>query len=162
MKLNKLIKKNFSSFLFLFSIFFLDQMSKFIVLDYFSHSADKIYIVNSFLSLNLIWNKGVAFGLLQFDDQVFYNLITLLIFIILFIVIWLVLKSRGLEKLSYLMISGGGFGNVFDRLYYGSVIDFIDLNYKNFHWFIFNVADIFITLGIFTLIIIEIFRIKKQ
>ena len=78
------------------------------------------------------------------------------------LIIWVALKSKGLEKISYLMIVGGSFGNIFDRLYYSSVIDFIDINYNNFHWFIFNVADIFISLGVIILIILEFLKTKKQ
>ena len=162
MKINKLIQKNFYNFLFILLIFLLDQISKYFVLEYFNQSSNKTFVVNSFISFNFLWNNGIAFGLFQFEDRLFYNIFTFLILGVLIILFWLSSRREGIEKKSYLMILGGGLGNVFDRLMYGSVIDFIDLNYKNFHWFIFNVADIFITLGIFTLIIIEIFRIKKQ
>lgn len=158
MRLNNLIKKNLLNFLFVFFIFLLDQTSKYLILNYFNHSLDQTLYVNSFLSLNLVWNDGIAFGFLQFTDQLFYNSITFLIFVILFFLVWLSFKSKGLEKISYLMILGGGFGNIFDRIYHGSVVDFIDVNYKNFHWFIFNVADIFITLGIIILIGLEFFK----
>ena len=158
MKIDELIKKKLFSFLLIFLIFLLDRISKYLVLEYFNQSSDQIFVVNSFLSINLIWNDGIAFGFLQFSDNLFYNLISLLIFCILVFIIWLSLKSTGLEKISYFMIVGGGFGNLFDRLYYGSVIDFIDLNYKSFHWFIFNVADMFITTGIIILIVLEFFK----
>ena len=138
----------------------MDRISKYWILKYFEQSIDQNIIITSYLSFNLLWNDGIAFGLLQFEQKLFYNLVTLLIFIILIVVGKLSLNSKGLEKICYLMILGGGFGNIFDRLYYGSVVDFIDLNYNNFHWFIFNVADMFITIGVLILIISEF--IKKN
>ena len=153
-------KKFFFNFSIIIFVFFLDRISKYLILKYFEKSIDQNIIINSFLNFNLLWNDGIAFGLLQFEQKLFYNFVTLLIFVILIIVSRLASKSKGLEKICYLMILGGGFGNLFDRLYYGSVIDFIDLNYNNFHWFIFNVADMFITIGILILIISEF--IKKN
>ena len=154
------LKKNFFNFSIIIFVFFSDRISKYLILEYFEKSIDQNIIISSFLNFNLLWNDGIAFGLLQFEQKLFYNFVTLLIFVILFIVGRLASNSEGLEKICYLMILGGGFGNVFDRLYYGSVVDFIDLNYNNFHWFIFNVADMFITIGILILIISEF--IKKN
>ena len=154
------LKKIFINFSIIIFIFFLDRISKYWILKYFEQSIDQNIIITSYLSFNLLWNDGIAFGLLQFEQKLFYNLVTLLIFIILIVVGKLSLNSKGLEKICYLMILGGGFGNIFDRLYYGSVVDFIDLNYNNFHWFIFNVADMFITIGVLILIISEF--IKKK
>jgi len=153
-------KKNFFNFSIIIFVFFLDRISKYLILKYFEKSVDQNISINSFLNFNLLWNDGIAFGLLQFEQKLFYNFVTLLIFVILVVVGRLASNSKGLEKICYLMILGGGFGNVFDRLYYGSVVDFIDLNYNNFHWFIFNVADMFITIGILILIISEF--IKKN
>ena len=118
--------------------------------------------VNSFLNFNLVWNNGIAFGLLSFNENFYYHSITFLIILITVLIVWFAYKSNGLEKISFLMITGGSLGNIFDRLYYSSVIDFIDLNYNNFHWFIFNVADIFITLGVVVLITLEFFKLKKN
>ena len=98
MRLNELIKKNLLNFLFVFFIFLLDQISKYLILNYFNHSLDQTLYVNSFLSLNLVWNDGIAFGFLQFTDQLFYNSITFLIFVILFFLVWLSFKSKGLEN----------------------------------------------------------------
>ena len=162
MKLDEFIKKKLFNFLFIILIFGLDQVSKYLVLDYFSKSSDQIFVVNSLLSINLIWNNGIAFGFFQFRDPLYYNIISFFIFVILIFIIWLSFKSKGLEKISYLMILGGGLGNLFDRLYHGSVIDFIDLNYKSFHWFVFNIADIFISVGVFALILVELFRKKND
>ena len=155
MQISNLLKKNLFNFFIIIIIFFLDRVSKYFILEYFKIFGQQDFALTSFLNLNLVWNDGIAFGLLQLNNGLLYNLITILIISILFVVTWLAYNSTGLNKISYLMVIGGGAGNIFDRIYYGSVIDFIDLNYENFHWFIFNVADIFITLGILILIISE-------
>ncbi len=118
---------------------------------------EEIIYVSSFLNLNLVWNQGIAFGLFSFDQNIYYNLLTFIIFLITAIIAWLMINSKGLEKIGFLMVVGGSLGNIFDRLIYSSVPDFFDLHFNNFHWFIFNVADIFITFGIVLLIIVEIF-----
>ena len=159
---NKMFKKHLPDFSIIIFIFLLDRISKHLVLEFFYKINEKEVIVTSFLSFNLLWNQGIAFGLFQFNESIFYNFITVLIIIVLCIVTWLASKSNGLEKICYLIIIGGGLGNTFDRLYYGSVIDFIDLNYKNFHWFIFNVADIFITIGVLILIFSEFIKKKDD
>ena len=153
-----MLKKNLLSFFIAISAFLADRVSKYIILR-LSEKSDELDVdITSFLSFNLIWNNGIAFGLLQFKQNFYYNLITLIIFLIILIMMWLAYKSKGLEKTCYLMIVGGAFGNLFDRVYYGSVIDFIDISIKNFHWFIFNVADIFISISVFILIILEFFK----
>ena len=162
MRIRELLKKNILNFIIIIFIFFLDRTSKYYVLEFFHKSTEQSVVVTSFLNFNLLWNDGIAFGLFQFKESIFYNFITILIFIVLCIVAWLASKSDGLEKICYLIIIGGGLGNIFDRLYYGSVIDFIDLNYKNFHWFIFNVADIFITIGVLILIFSEFIKKKND
>ena len=152
-----MIKKNlFISSSFIFLIFLLDRVSKTYVI-YLNDKLLGIEILSSkFLNIRLIWNEGIAFGLLSFNDKIIYNLLTFIIFIIILIIFFMVLKSYGLKKYSLLMILGGALGNVYDRLFYGAVPDFIDFHVGNFHWFIFNVADIFITLGVIFMIIIEI------
>ena len=156
-----MLKNNiFSLFLVIF-IFTLDRLSKIIIIK-LSEPLNELNIsVTSFINFNLIWNEGIAFGLLSFDDKFYYNLITLLIVLITSIIIWFANKSKGVEKLGFLMIVGGSLGNLFDRIYYSSVPDFIDISINNFHWFIFNVADIFITIGVILLIILEFFKKKK-
>ena len=72
----------------------------------------------------------------------------------------MIIKSDGFKKYSLLMILGGALGNIFDRIFYGAVPDFIDFHVGNFHWFIFNVSDIFITSGVIIMILIEIFSKK--
>ena len=97
----------------------------------------------------------------SFDKDIYYNSLTILICLIIIIIIWLLVRSSGFEKIGFLMIIGGSLGNLFDRLFYSAVPDFIDFHYNNFHWFIFNVADIFITLGVMLLIFLELFTKKK-
>ena len=151
-----MIKKNlFISSSFIFLIFLLDRVSKTYVI-YLNDKLLGIEILSSkFLNIHLIWNEGIAFGLLSFNDKIIYNLLTFIIFIIILIIFFMVLKSYGLKKYSLLMILGGAIGNVYDRIFYGAVPDFIDFHIGNFHWFIFNVADIFITIGVIFMILIE-------
>jgi len=162
MALKLILKKNLSSLIIVFIIFFLDRVSKYIILNLSQTQNEFNFSLTTFLDFNLVWNSGIAFGLFSFDQNIYYNLITSIIVSVTLILTWLALKSQGLEKISFLMIIGGSLGNIFDRLYYSSVIDFIDINYNNFHWFIFNVADIFISLGVIILIILEFLKPKKQ
>ena len=142
-------------------IFILDRISKYFILE-LSGSDDNFDIpVTSFLNLNLIWNSGIAFGLFSFNDQFYYNIVTLIIIIITLIILFLAIKSNGVEKVCFSMILGGSLGNIFDRLYYSAVVDFIDIHINNIHWFIFNIADIFISLGVIILIVLEFFGKKK-
>ena len=158
---NYMVKKNLIHFSIVLSIFIFDRLSKYIVLEKSNNSETLDISLNSFININLVWNNGIAFGLLSFNQNIYYHSITLIIILITLLIIWFAHRSSGLEKISFLMITGGSLGNIFDRIYYSSVIDFIDLNYNNFHWFIFNVADIFITLGVIMLITLEFFRLKK-
>ena len=115
----------------------------------------------TFLNIILIWNDGIAFGLFSFDQKIYYNLMTLIIVLITFVIFVMILKTQKIEKFAFMMIFGGSLGNIFDRLYYSSVPDFLDIHINNFHWVIFNVADIFICLGVILLIYMEIFLRKK-
>ena len=155
-------KKNFLSFFVVTIIFSLDRLSKYIILRLSEPSGELDISITSFLNFNLLWNDGIAFGLFAFEQNIYYNLITSIIIFITILIIWFAYRSKGLEKISFLLVIGGSFGNLFDRFYYSSVIDFIDLSYKNFHWFIFNVADIFISLGVIMLISLELFKNKKN
>ena len=153
------LKKNFFYLLFVVLIFAADRVSKTIILNFFETSEFTSIKINSFLNFSLVWNNGIAFGLLSLDENFYYNILTLIILFIAIIIIFLALKTSDfLKKLSYFMIAGGASGNIFDRLYFSSVVDFIDITYNNFHWFIFNVADIFITCGILILIFSEFFK----
>ena len=144
---NKTLKKeNFYFILIISIIFFLDRYSKFEILRNFS---DNSFYVNDFLNLYLIWNSGIGFGLLSFDTNLIYNLITTLIGLVIIILIMIGIKSEPSEKTIFSIIVGGALGNFYDRIVFNAVPDFIDLHYKNFHWFTFNLADIFITFGVF-------------
>ena len=118
--------------------------------------------VNNFLNIILVWNSGIGFGLLSFEKDFIYNLITSLIIFINIIIVYLAINSNNSKSYFFVMILGGSLGNLFDRIYYSAVPDFIDLNYNNFHWFVFNVADIFITIGILCLIFVELFFNKSE
>tara|TARA_B100000965_G_scaffold403796_1_gene432842 strand:+ start:387 stop:875 length:489 start_codon:yes stop_codon:yes gene_type:complete len=158
---NENLKKIIISFIIILFIFFLDRITKILILNIAEEVGKVDIYVNSFLNLYLVWNSGIGFGLLSFDDGYIYNSITALIILINFIIIYLIYHEKGLKSLFLIGILGGSLGNLFDRFYYNAVPDFIDLNYKGFHWFIFNVADIFITLGIIFLILSEIINYKK-
>ncbi|RPG99213.1 MAG: signal peptidase II [Candidatus Pelagibacter sp. TMED118] len=156
----KLLKIYFI-FFFIFPYFFLDRVSKIYILNIANNEELNIYI-NDFLNIILIWNTGIGFGLLSFKDNTVYNSITFLILLINFVLIYIALKSDNLKRILFIIILGGSSGNLFDRFYYSAVPDFIDINYNGFHWFVFNVADIFITIGIICLIFIEILAYNKK
>ena len=150
------------NFLLILFIFFLDRISKIYILN-LAENLNKLDIkINSFLNIILVWNTGIGFGLFQFDTSLIYNVITILIIIINIVIIYMLIKSDVLHKILFSMILGGSLGNLYDRLYYSAVPDFIDLNYNGYHWFVFNVADIFITLGILILISNEIFKKNEK
>jgi signal peptidase II len=159
-----MIIKNFKKILFYFIIvvilFLLDRISKLYILNLAQNSNVDIYL-NSFLNFYLIWNKGIGFGLFSFDKSIIYNLITFFIIILNIIIIVMICRTKDYKIYFLILILGGSLGNLYDRLYYYAVPDFIDFHIKNFHWFIFNVADIFISIGIICLIIVEIF-VKKE
>ena len=156
-----MLRSNFFYFCIILSIFLADRISKLWIIS-LSNSVSNLNIeFLPFLNLHLIWNKGIAFGLFSLSEKSNYNFLTALIFIIIIVVFWMAIKTKGLEKYGFMFVFGGSLGNVFDRLYYSAVPDFIDVYYKNFHWFIFNVADIFITIGVIVLILNEFF-LKKQ
>tara|TARA_B110001452_G_scaffold61121_1_gene47820 strand:+ start:275 stop:763 length:489 start_codon:yes stop_codon:yes gene_type:complete len=139
-------------------IFLVDRISKIYILKIaeFENTVD-IYLT-PYLNLYLIWNKGIAFGLLTFDENIVYNIISLIIATVTIVILVLIIRSNGVKMYALLSVLGGALGNLFDRIYYSAVPDFIDFHINNFHWFIFNVADIFITLGIICLIYAEIFN----
>tara|TARA_B100001250_G_scaffold375045_1_gene362345 strand:- start:357 stop:845 length:489 start_codon:yes stop_codon:yes gene_type:complete len=161
--MNSNLFKKFTIFISLVVlIFFLDRISKIYILQLASKSGDINLYINQFLNLNLVWNKGIAFGLLSFEKSAIYNLITGLIIIINLIILYLAFIYKDIRAYFFIVILGGSLGNVFDRFYYGSVPDFIDINFQGYHWFIFNVSDIFITVGVFCLIIAELLMNKKN
>ena len=144
------------------SVFALDRISKAIILNILDDVGRVDVYINSFFSLFLVWNKGIGFGLFSFDKNYIYNGITLFILIINLIIVYLIYKEKDPKTYFLAIILGGSFGNLFDRYYYAAVPDFIDLNYNGYHWFIFNVADIFITVGIICLILAEFLNYKKK
>ena len=150
------IKKFIYSSLIVTIIFLLDRISKIYVLHILKINGLVDIFVTKYLNIYLIWNEGVAFGLLSFDQSSIYTVITTLIALITIVVLILIIKTNGIRFYFYLFILGGALGNLFDRLYYSAVPDFIDLHINNYHWFIFNVADIFITAGVFCLILVEL------
>ena len=156
------IKKVIIGIILLVLIFFLDRITKILILNIVEETGKLDIYVNSFLNLYLVWNKGIGFGLLSFDQKSTYNVISFLILLINLIIIYLIYIEKSIKTYFLLAILGGSFGNLFDRIYYNAVPDFIDLNYKGYHWFIFNVADIFITLGILCLIFSELLNYKKS
>ena len=157
-----MFKKHLVDFSIIIFIFLIDRVSKLLIIGSPETYEQYGISITSFLNFNLIWNEGIAFGLFSFDNKFYYNLLTIIICSITIIIIWLLLKSKGFERLSFLMIVGGSLGNIFDRIFYSAVPDFIDIHINNFHWFIFNVADIFITIGILCLISIEVVGKKKN
>ena len=149
-------KTSFINLTIIFSIFLLDRLSKLyiIYLDKINNGSE-IY-QSKFLNIYLIWNEGIAFGLFSLDDNFLYNILTLIILIVIIIILYLVATNKGFKRYSLIFILGGAIGNFFDRIYYKAVPDFIDFHIGNFHWFIFNVSDIFITVGVICMITLEL------
>jgi signal peptidase II len=156
------LKKLLIYFLIVNFIFFLDRITKIYILNLAEMNGSIDIFVNNFLNIILVWNSGIGFGLLSFEKAFIYNLITSLIIFINIIIVYLAINSNNSKSYFFVMILGGSLGNLFDRIYYSAVPDFIDLNYNNFHWFVFNVADIFITIGILCLIFVELFFNKRE
>ena len=158
----KNLNKNFfinSSLILL--IFLLDRISKIYVIYLDKKFLGSEIFSSKFLNIVLIWNEGVAFGLFSFRNINAYNVFTILILLLILGIFFMMIKSKGFERYSLLMILGGALGNVYDRIFGNSVPDFIDFHIGNFHWFIFNIADIFITLGVVFMIFSEMFKNKK-
>ena len=155
---NKIKVKKFDilSFIIIILTFSLDRLSKTYVISLIEKNQSELFI-NDYLNITLNWNRGIAFGLLSFNATTIYHLISILILTIIIYLIYLMVKSDSLGKILFALIIGGAAGNLFDRFTYFAVPDFIDFHINSFHWFTFNVADIFISLGIFLIIIKEFF-----
>jgi signal peptidase II len=154
-----MLKVNLKKF-FLYSgivifIFILDRISKLYILNSVEINNEIDIYISPFLKLYLIWNKGKAFGLFSFEQNSVYSFITILIIIINLVILIMIIKSNDIKAYFLMFILGGSSGNLFDRIYYSAVPDFIDLHINDFHWFIFNVADVFISVGVICLIIVE-------
>ena len=159
----KFLSKNFYiSFSIVALIYFLDRLSKIYVIQLDKNNLGSDIFNSAYLNIVLIWNKGIAFGLLSFSESYLYNIISLIIAIIIIVLVIMSLKSQGFKRYSLLMIVGGALGNLHDRVFFNAVPDFIDFHIGNFHWFIFNVSDIFITLGVISMIVLELFDNKNE
>ena len=160
-----MFKINFKKILFNFTIisliFFIDRISKNYILKIAEQESLVDIYINPYLNFYLIWNKGIAFGLFSFDQNLIYNLITLIIVVISFVIIILIIKTNGIERYLFTLVFGGAISNLYDRIYYKAVPDFIDFHIAEYHWFVFNVADIFITLGIVSIILMEVLKKNK-
>ena len=153
---NKILQKeNFYFSIIILVTFFLDRFTKNIIISDFSESS---YYVNNFLNFDLIWNTGIGFGLLSFNSDLYYNSITFLILVVIIFLVIMSFKSDNYDKIIFSIIIGGALGNFYDRIIFKAVPDFIDLHFKSFHWFTFNIADIFITVGL----VLMLLRRKKQ
>jgi len=148
--------------IFVLILFCVDRFSKIYVIDLTEKTDTVLIYLTPFLNSYLIWNSGIAFGLFSLSSEITYNLFTLLIMFINLVILYLAFKITDIRKFFFLLILGGSLGNLFDRLYYGSVPDFIDFHLGNFHWFIFNIADIFISIGVICLILVELFYKKRN
>ena len=159
----KYFSKNFYiSFLLVTLIYFLDRLTKIYVIQLDKNNLGSDIFNSAYLNIILIWNKGIAFGLLSFNESYLYNIISLIIAIIIIVLVIMSLKSQGFKRYSLLMIVGGALGNLHDRIFFNAVPDFIDFHVENFHWFIFNVSDIFITLGVISMIVLELLDNKIE
>jgi len=155
--MSKIFNKNFYfSFSVVALIYFLDRLTKIFVIQLDKNNLGSDIFSSAYLNIVLIWNKGIAFGLFSFNKSHLYNILTLIITVIVIIIVIMSLKSQGFKRYSLLMIVGGAIGNLYDRIYYKAVPDFIDFHVGGFHWFIFNIADIFISLGVIFLIFFEL------
>ena len=143
------------------SIFFFDRVTKIYLLNLQTGGTDIDFYIYPFLNFYLVWNTGIGFGLASMESNIYYHILTSIIVIINIGLIFFLAKSKGIYAYLIALIIGGSLGNLFDRIYYYAVPDFIDLHLGNYHWFIFNVADIFITVGIIGFIFFELLKKEK-
>ena len=155
-------KKFFVSSSIILICFLLDRLTKIYTINFFTNNNFNDYYINDFLNLSLIWNKGIAFGLLQ-SESIAYHLISIFILTIIVFIIYLIFKTKKKYEMVFLsIIAGGAAGNLFDRIFYNAVPDFIDLHYNEYHWFIFNISDLLISIGILLLVIFDIIKFKEK
>ena len=161
--IQKILSKNFViNSLLVFLIFLFDRISKIYVINLDKKFFGSEIYSSKFLNIELYWNTGIAFGLFSFSENYLYNLLTFVIVIVIMIVIFMIAISKDFKKYPLLMILGGALGNLVDRIFFKAVPDFIDFHIQNLHWFIFNVADIFISVGIIFMILLEIIANNKN
>tara|TARA_A100001015_G_scaffold315233_1_gene426574 strand:+ start:1732 stop:2205 length:474 start_codon:yes stop_codon:yes gene_type:complete len=151
-------KNNFLGFIIIIFTFFVDRVSKLKIIN--NQIENKSIYINDYVNFELVWNTGIGFGLFNMEANLTYHLISLLIFTVILLIIFFMIKSTNVEKYFYSIILGGAIGNLYDRLTFYGVPDFIDLHYKNYHWFTFNIADIFITTGIILILLKEAIKTK--
>ena len=156
-------KKNFViNLIFIFLIFSLDRISKIYIIYLNNKDYDSAIFQSKYLNIDLMWNEGIAFGLFSFDRTDLYNFVTIIISAVIFVLFIIVINNIGLKKYSLIMILGGAIGNLYDRIFFRAVPDFIDFHIGEFHWFVFNIADIFITLGVIFMILLELIDNNKN
>ena len=143
-------------------IFLIDRISKIYVINLDKKFSGSEIFTSKYLNISLIWNEGIAFGLFSFGEDNLYNFLTFVIILIISIIFFMTIRSSGIKKFALMMILGGAIGNVFDRIFYKAVPDFIDFHVENFHWFIFNIADVFISLGVLILILFELIGSRRE
>ena len=143
------------------TIFFLDRITKIYLINLQANGTDIDFYIYPFLNFYLVWNTGIGFGLASLEANIYYHILTSVILIINIGLIFLLIRFKKVYTSLIALIIGGSLGNLFDRIYYYAVPDFIDLHLGNYHWFIFNVADIFITVGIIGLLTIELLKKEK-
>jgi len=161
--MNKINLKNFYlNLVIILIVFIFDRATKLYILKLAEVETSVDIYIAPYLNLFLIWNKGIAFGLLSIDGSIVYNSITILIGLIISAILFMMLKNNNIQRYFFALIAGGALGNFYDRIIYTAVPDFIDLHFYGFHWFVFNVADIFITIGVFCLILVELFFNNKN
>ena len=161
--MNKINLKNFYlNLVIILIVFIFDRATKLYILKLAEVETSVDIYIAPYLNLFLIWNKGIAFGLLSIDGSIIYNSITILIGLIIIAILFMMLKNNNIQRYFFALIAGGALGNFYDRIVYTAVPDFIDLHFYGFHWFVFNVADIFITIGVFCLILVELFFNNKN
>ena len=157
---NEKLNKLFIGFIILVACFALDRFSKIYILNILNNHGQVDFYINQYLNIYLVWNTGIGFGLFSSEDNLFYNLFTAVIVIINLVIVYFAFIETKIKSFFLMIILGGSLGNLFDRVYYRAVPDFIDLNYAGYHWFIFNVADIFISIGVFIMIMTEFINKK--
>ncbi len=144
-----------------FSVFCLDRFAKIYLINLQSTGTDIDFYISSFLNIILIWNTGIGFGLVAMETNIYYHILTSIIGLVNIGLIYLLIKSKGTYSYLIALVIGGSLGNLFDRMYYYAVPDFIDFHLEDYHWFVFNIADFFITIGIIGLIIVELLKKEK-
>ena len=162
MKINNLGKNFYINLSLVILIFLIDRISKIYVIFLDNKFLGSEIFSSKYLNITLIWNEGIAFGLLNFEKNYLYNILTIFILSVIILILFMIIKTEGLKKFSLLLILGGALGNIFDRIFYKAVPDFIDFHIGNFHWFIFNIADIFISVGVIFMILLELIGINEK